>query len=246
MSEILVTGGTGTLGVPTVDALRKAGHAVRVLSRRSGPDRLKGDLLTGAGLGDAMNGVDIVMHLATSGNAKDVDAAERLLDEAEHSGVKHIVYISIVGIESIPLPYYQSKLDVERLIEASPVPHTILRATQFHDLLTMIFAYQKRLPWVFVPRFGAQPIAVDDVAVRLAELAAAEPAGRVADIGGPEKLSAEQMARQWRAAAHSTKRIVSIRLPGAIVRALRERKNMVPGAGYGTQTYSDFLARRYS
>ncbi|QPZ37908.1 SDR family oxidoreductase [Paramicrobacterium chengjingii] len=245
MSEILVTGGTGTLGVPTVNALRKGGHSVRVLSRQSGPEQVTGDLLTGAGLGDALSGVDTVVHLATSANAKDVDAAERLLDEAEHSGVTHIIYMSIVGIESIPLPYYRAKLDVERLLEASPVPHTILRATQFHDLLTMIFAYQKRLPWVFVPRFGAQPIAVDDVAVRLAELAAAEPAGRVADIGGPEKLSAEQMARQWKAAAHSTKRIVSIRLPGAIVRALRERKNMVPGPRYGTQTYADYLARRY-
>ncbi|PFG30162.1 SDR family oxidoreductase [Paramicrobacterium agarici] len=246
MSEILVTGGTGTVGIPTVDALRRAGHSVRVLSRHAGPDRVQGDLLTGTGLGDALDGVDTVVHLATSGNAKDVDAAERLLVEAERRGVSHIIYISIVGIESIPLPYYQSKLEVEHLLEASPVPHTILRATQFHDLMRMIFAYQKRLPWIFVPRFGAQPISVDDVATRLTELAAGEPAGRVRDIGGPEKLSAEQMARQWKAAAHSTKRIVSIRLPGAIVRALRERKNMVPGPGYGTQTFSEYLAKHYS
>ncbi|MCW4459181.1 SDR family oxidoreductase [Microbacterium sp. MPKO10] len=245
MSEILVTGGTGTLGVPTVDALRRAGHSVRVLSRHPGPDQVRGDLLTGAGLAQALDGIDTVVHLATSGSTRDVDAAGTLIAAAEESAVTHIVYISIVGVDSIPLPYYRAKLQIEHMLEASPVPHTILRATQFHDLVTMIFAYQKRLPWVFVPRFGAQPIAVEDVAERLTELVGQEPAGRVADIGGPERLSAEQMARQWKAAALSTKRIVSIRLPGEIVRTLRERKNMVPGAPYGTKTYSEYLAKRY-
>ncbi|WP_437583071.1 SDR family oxidoreductase [Paramicrobacterium sp. CJ85] len=246
MAQILVTGGTGTLGVPTVDALRRDGHSVRVLSRSAGHDRVTDDLTTGRGLDEALEGIETVVHLATTGGQNDERQAINLIAAAERAGIRHIVYISIVGVDRIPLPYYVTKLRVEERIAASAVPHTILRATQFHDLVTMIFAYQKRLPWIFVPRFGAQPIAAPEVAERLAELAGRKPAGRVADIGGPEKLSAEQMARQWKAAAHSPKRVVSIRLPGKIVEALRDRRNMVPGPGYGKQTYSEYLAERYS
>lgn len=245
MSEILVTGGTGTLGVPTVDALRRAGHTVRVFSRNPGDGRVIGDLRSGAGLTAALDGVDTVLHLATSSGSGDEEAAAHLLAAAERSGIRHVVYISIVGIDEIPLGYYRTKLAVERMIEASPVPHTILRATQFHELITTLFTVQRPSPWLFVPRVGFQSISTHDVAARLTELVDQDAAGRVPDIGGPERLNADEYARLWLHANGSSKRIVTLRLPGGLYRSLRERHNLVPGEPYGTVTYDEYLVGRY-
>ncbi|SEB69399.1 Uncharacterized conserved protein YbjT, contains NAD(P)-binding and DUF2867 domains [Paramicrobacterium humi] len=245
MPEILVTGGTGRLGVPTVDALRRAGHAVRVLSRRPGAGRALGDLVSGVGVPEALEGVDTVLHLATSGLSRDEETSALLFRAAERAGIRHLIYLSIVGVDRIPMPYYRTKLAVERMLEDSPLPHTILRATQFHELVTGLFTVQRRLPVLFVPRIGFQSISTLDVAARLTELAASDAAGRVPDIGGPERLSAAEYARRWRRASGSRGRVVTFRLPGKLYRALRERRNMVPGPPYGTRTYEDYLAERY-
>src|SRR5215218_10286539 len=131
----LVTGATGTLGAPTVAGLRAAGHDVRALSRRSGPGLVTGDLLTGEGIAPALADATVVVHLATSRRRKDVAIARTLLDAAAQARPEHLVLMSIVGIEHIPLGYYRDKVEVERLVTESGVPHTILRATQFHDLV---------------------------------------------------------------------------------------------------------------
>src|SRR3954469_7160920 len=132
MAITLVTGATGALGVPTVIRLRAAGHDVRALSRRSGPGLTTGDLLTGAGIPEAVAGAGTVLHLATGPRGKgDVQAAHRLLEAATAAGVRHLVVISIVGIDDIPLAYYRDKLAIERLVRESGMPYTVLRATQF-------------------------------------------------------------------------------------------------------------------
>src|SRR3954454_6843316 len=113
MTTTLVTGATGALGVPTVARLRAAGHDVRALSRRSAPGLTTGDLLTGAGLGEALTGVDTVLHLATGPRGKgDVPATRTLLEAATDAGVRHLVLISIVGIDDVPLAYYRDKLAI--------------------------------------------------------------------------------------------------------------------------------------
>jgi uncharacterized protein YbjT (DUF2867 family) len=179
---ILVTGGTGTLGRAVVARLPGA----RVLSRRPGPGHAVGDLMTGAGLAAALSGVDTVIHCATSLRRHDVLHARRLLDACR--GGPHIVYVSIVGIEDIPLPYYRTKLAVERMIAESGLPWTVLRATQFHDLMLRLCTLQRWSPALFVPA-GArfQPVDVRDVAERLVSLR--RPAGREPDFGGPEVRS---------------------------------------------------------
>lgn len=234
MTTLLVTGGTGALGRPTVDHLRAAGNTVRVLSRRTGPGLLTGDLNTGDGVAAAVDGVDLIVHLATGLGRRDVQQTSNLLSVTPAS--THVIYMSIVGIDQIPMPYYRYKLEAERLVEAHPA-HTILRATQFHTLLDRIF--RLKLPFLFAPAVTLQPIAVDDVAARLTELVADPVPGRAADIGGPESLPIPDLARIWKRS--SRRPVVPLRIPGKIFRAYASGAALVPGPPYGTITFADYL-----
>src|SRR5439155_13746570 len=101
----------------------------------------------------------------------------------------------------IPLPYYRYKLEAERLVAESGVPYTVLRATQFHNLVDQVLSAQRFLPAVLAPAIPLQPIAVEEVAARLVELAEQPPVnGRVPDIGGPERRSVVELARMWKQA----------------------------------------------
>lgn len=239
MTTIAVTGGTGTLGRPTAAALRQAGHDVRVVSRQTASDLVTADLLTGRGLTEALAGAEVVVHLATG--RRDDEAARILAAEAVAAGVRHLVNISIVGVDRIPLAYYRRKLAAERLIAASGVPFTVLRVTQFHDLVAALFRVQRRLPVLVAPAFTLQPIDVIDVATRLTELAGRPPAGRVADIGGPEVVDASELASLWVNAAGLRRRVWPLRLPGRAFAACRDGHNLVPGPGYGTRTFTQFV-----
>lgn len=256
MDDILVTGGSGNLGRATVARLRASGHDLRILSRSGATDAVgghvdrgdlvQGDLVSGEGLPEALTGVRRVIHLATTGAGKhDVVATENLVAEAERAGVEHIIVMSIVGIDEIPLGYYQHKLGVESAVKDSPVPHTILRSTQFHSFVERIFSAQRWSPVVFAPAFSLQPIAVEDVAVRLTELVEGDAAGRVPDIGGPEQRTAKDLARLWSAAAKVRRPIASLTLPGATFAGFAAGHNLVPGPPYGTTTFESDLASRY-
>lgn len=240
MTTILVTGATGTLGAPTTARLRAAGHDVRALSRRTGTGLTTGDLLTGEGILEAIAGVDTVVHLATGRN--DVGQGKAAIGAARAADVGHFVLISIVGIEDIPLGYYRGKVEIERALEASGVPHTILRATQFHQFVEAMFRGQRLSPAILAPRFSFQPISTDEVAARLVELAGAEPAGRVADIGGPEQRTARDLAEAWKSATGSRRPVWSIRMPGATAAGFAAGHNLVPGTPYGVATFEDYLA----
>jgi uncharacterized protein YbjT (DUF2867 family) len=242
MTTTLVTGATGTLGTPTVSRLRAAGHDVRSLSRRSGPGLTTGNLLTGAGISEALGGVDTVLHLATGPRGKgDVAATRILLEAATDAGVRHLVLISIAGIDDIPLAYYRDKVVIERLVMESGLPHSILRATQFHSFVVALFTGQRRSPVVIAPSFPLQPIAVAEVADRLVELAGSAPAGRAADIGGPEQQSVPDLARLWARATGARRPVVPLRLPGKLFDAYRAGSALVPGPAYGRQTFAEHL-----
>ncbi|AWB94350.1 NmrA family transcriptional regulator [Agromyces badenianii] len=241
MTSILVTGGTGRLGTPTVDRLRSAGHDVRALSRHAGAGRVVGDLRSGEGVADAVADTDTVVHLAT-GTSGDARLMRTVVDASREAGVRHLVFVSIVGVDRIPLGYYRQKLAAEQLLEASGTGHTILRATQFHQLVAGVFDAQRWLPVVVAPTISFQPISTDDVAARLAELVAGGPAGRVADIGGPERLTARELAERWAAAKSVRRRIVPLSLPGKTFAAFAAGGNLVPGPGWGTRTFTEFLA----
>ncbi|MEU0091162.1 NAD(P)H-binding protein [Kribbella sp. NPDC006257] len=244
MKTILVTGGTGSVGRPTVQALRAAGHTdLRILSRRPGVGHVRGDLTAGEGIAEALEGVSTVMHLATSRRRADVRQTENLLKHAEH--VEHLIVISIVGIDRIPWPYYRDKLAVEQLVAESSIPFTLLRATQFHTLIDEVMTAQRFLPALLAPSIALQPVAVEDVAERLTELAAGPPSGRVKDLGGPEQLAVPAMARAWKQATHSRRPVVPIRLPGKTMRAFTEGFALSDPIQPTTRTFADYLAQHY-
>jgi uncharacterized protein YbjT (DUF2867 family) len=206
---------------------------------------VSGNLVTGAGITRALDGVDTVVHLATTNGKNDVPAATTLESACARSDVRHLVVMSIVGVDEIPLGYYRLKLEVESIAEQSSVPHTILRATQFHSLVEKVFTAQGLLPVRFAPSFSIQPIAVEDVAVRLRDIVGMDAAGRVPDIGGPEQRTAVDLARVWSAAAGSTRPIWPLRLPGPTFDGFARGHNLVPGPPYGTLTFEDYLRTRY-
>ena len=247
--SVLVTGATGTLGHCVVPEAVGAGHRVRALSRKNrmgytGVHWARGDLLAGTGLDAALDGVDVVVNCATQPTGgKDVTSMGNLIAAARRAGVGHIVHVSIVGIDRIPLPYYRTKLRVEQLLEASGIGHTVLRATQFHDLIHTSFSIQRFSPVLCALRgVRFQPIDTHDVAGRLVELADAEPVGRAPDIGGPAVHTHAELARMNLAARGSRRKAVALPVPGRIVGGFRSGANLVPGNAVGTVGFADYLA----
>ena len=201
------------------------------------------DLRTGEGLHAALDGADVVVHCA-SGFKGDEVAGERLVAAARTAGVAHLLYISIVGIDRIPMGYYRAKLAVERQVEASGVPWTILRATQFHDLIVTMCRAQRWSPLLVTPSVRFQPIEVTEVAARMAELAGAPPAGRVDEMGGPEVRQGRDLARAYLGATGKRRAVVPLRLPGRAFAQLRSGANLAPEHAVGVRTFEEYLAAR--
>ncbi|MFJ4092806.1 SDR family oxidoreductase [Kitasatospora sp. NPDC089913] len=253
-APVLVTGGTGTLGRHVVPLLRAAGRDVRVLTRNPRPaadgvEYAAGDLLTGAdgkGVDAALAGVEVVLHLA--GDAKNDEATTRnLVAAARRAGVKHLVYISVIGADRVPLGYFRAKHAAERLVAESGIPYTTLRAAQFHDLTLKTAAAMAKLP--VVPKLGGirwEPVDSRDVAERLVELALAAPAGLVPDLAGPAVRTLGDLTRDHLLAAGKRRPMLPLRAPGKVGRCYREGVNLArPGAARGTRTWEAFLAETF-
>jgi len=251
-ARILVTGGTGELGRAVVGQLLATGEVVRVLSRQEHPHVppgvgvVRGDLVDGEGVAEAVAGTEIVVHCASNGRRSgDVAGTRRLVAASADAGVHHLTYISIVGVDRNPFAYYRTKLEAEGIVEVGSVPWTILRATQFYGLLLRVLQAQDRLPALLVPRaFRFQPIDSSEVAARLITLAQGRPMGRAADMGGPEVRTAEHLARTYLAAGGRRRPLVRVPVPGAAGRAFRAGAQLAPGHADGAITWDDYL-RRY-
>ena len=238
---VLVTGGTGTLGRPTVAGLRDAGHRVRVLSRRAGEGHAVGDLSSGAGLDEALDGVATVVPCATT-RFGDLRQTETLIEAAERAAVEHVVFVSIVGVDDIPYGYDRDKVASEQALIASDLGLTILRATQFHDFVAGFLRAQRRLPLLLVPELPVQPITVEEVAARLVEIAGGPPLGRAEDIGGPEVLPMLTAARQWQRAHGTRRRMLPLPMPGRLGAAFRAGRHTTGLPGYGRGTFAEYAA----
>lgn len=245
---VLVTGGTGMLGRLVVAGLSEAGQPVRTSSRRPAPEGRRpeewatANLLTGAGVAEAVSGAGTVVHCATSGGRRsEVTATRTLVEAAGRAGCRHLLYVSIVGVDRVPFPYYRGKLAAEEIVAGSGVPYTILRATQFHDLLRAVFAWGARPPVMLVPDLPFQPVDVREVAARVVELATGDPAGRADDLGGPEVREATDLARGYLATTRRRRAVLPVRLPGRIFRAYRQGGHLAPDHATGRTTFEQYL-----
>jgi uncharacterized protein YbjT (DUF2867 family) len=243
--KVAVVGGTGLAGTGTVMALREGGHEAVVLARSTGVD-----VMTGNGLTDALRGVDVVVDTSNVAAARTGPAtaffeatARNLTAAAAAAGVGHIVALSIVGIDRVPLGYYRGKLAQERALAASSVPVSILRATQFHEFPAQ-YLDRRRGQWVFLPRWEVQPVAVREVGALLARLATGAPVA-MTELAGPRVENMADLVRQVVAARGQRRRVVQARLPGKLGRALATGGSVPDRPGVrGTQTFGEWLGER--
>jgi uncharacterized protein YbjT (DUF2867 family) len=257
--NVLVTGGAGTLGREVVRAVEAAGHLAVTMSRRPAPHAgaaprwATADIVSGEGLSAAVADVDVILHAASDprGNpAADEEGTRRLAAAARAARVRHLVFVSIVGIDRIPLPYYVRKLAAERALEASGQPYSILRATQFHPFVNVLFGRAAAaLPLVMPLPAGyhVQSVALEDVAARLLRALDDGPRGLLPDFGGPERMTARQAARLWQEARGVRKPIVPVPGFSAAARAFRAGHNTLPAdtppENRGQLSWREWLAR---
>lgn len=243
MPSFAVIGGAGTIGSEIVASLRAAGADVRVFGRHTEPAV---DLVSGAGLDTALAGADVVID-AANGSPRHpepvmVEGACRLGAAAARAGVGHLVLVSIVGIEDVPGRYYRAKLAQEAIVTGGDVPWSIVRSTQFHELVAAGLAAAARLR--LRPRSSArlQPVAAREAAALVAEVAR-EPALRARrTVAGPQVLTVTDLAEQAARDAGFRTLPVALPLPRRLGRALREGRLTCPQPDRrGTITFAQWL-----
>ncbi|RDV46646.1 hypothetical protein DOE76_00945 [Leifsonia sp. ku-ls] len=255
MSRVLVVGGTGLAGRAVTAEAVERGHEVVVAARRvpdddadayvAGAAYVTTDLVTGTGLEEAVNGVDVLID-TSNGLGKQAahvfaTGTQNLVHTAARFGVNRAVLLSIVGIDGSAYGYYRAKAAQERAYLDSALETRVVRATQFHDFVTAIFDRGRPFGALFSPtRTRFQPIAVADVARVLVDVAeGAGEADGILQIGGPRVESARSLAEQWKRASSTRRYILPIRLGGALGSTWRAGRNLVPehavdGVGYGS------------
>jgi uncharacterized protein YbjT (DUF2867 family) len=242
--RIAVVGGTGRIGARVVQDLAAAGHEAVALARSTGVD-----VLTGEGLDDAFAGAEAVVNLT---NSPTFDAAaadflrtstENLLAAADRAGVRHVVILSIVGADRVPdVDYYRAKVLQEDVLRAGPVPYSIVRATQFMEFVDDIMSWTSDGSEVRLPATPLQPIAADDVAAAVAEVAAGRPLNGVREIAGPEVFPLDELGRLTLAHRGDPRTVVTD--PGAgLFAAVPGPALTSPDAHLGATRYGEWLER---
>lgn len=222
--RVAVAGGTGVVGRHVVAALTTAGHEPVVLTRSRGVDlTTRGAAHTAA---EAMAGVEAVVDVTSVVTLRRVKAVQffevatgNLLEASRQVGARHVVVLSIVGVERVPFGYYEAKLRQEELVSAAQVPSTVLRATQFHEFAGQLLARSPG-PVAIVPKQSNQPVAASEVGAVLAELAVGRPSSSLLEMAGPSPERLVDMARRLERAQGGRRRVVGVRLPGAAGRAM--------------------------
>jgi uncharacterized protein YbjT (DUF2867 family) len=246
MTRIAVAGGTGTVGRHVVAAVRAAGREPVVLSRSAGVD-----LVTGAGLDEALRGVDAVVDVCnaiTQRRRAAIDfftaATSHLLAAGADAGVRHHVVLSIVGVDRVDAGYYAGKRAQESLALSGTVPVSVLRCTQFHEFVPLVLSAVPG-PVAVVPSMRVQPVAAREVADRLVALATGPALGRAPDLAGPEVHGLSDLARRYLRARGQRRLVLPVRAPVAASRAAAGGALLPTGPGpRGTVTFDAWLAER--
>lgn len=200
------------------------------------------------GLDAGLAGVQVVLDAANARRGRAVrevlvGGTRRLIEAEARAGVRHHVLISIVGIESVPVGYYKVKLDQEEALDGARVPVTVLRATQFHQLVAGIMNTSSRFGVLPGGRIPVQPVDPVEVAVRLAEIIESGPGEGRPELAGPEVLALGELARTWRAATGKRRPVIPIPPVSATVRTLQRGGLTSSTAPRGLLTFADWLSR---
>lgn len=251
--NVLVTGATGHLGRLVVPRAIAAGHIVHAASRRvqqaaptDGVRWVTMDLANGTGLDVAVQGIDAIVHAASdqkNSNAADVQGTERLARAAREAGVRHLLFVSIVGIDKVPFPYYRRKLEAEGVLVESGAPYSILRAAQFHAFIDLLLGQAARVPFVFPLPSGlkVQSVATEDVADRIVRALGDGPNGTLRDYAGPEPMTLDNAAADWKEARGIRKPTVRFPMLGGTGAGFRRGDNTAPDGERGTVTWREWL-----
>jgi uncharacterized protein YbjT (DUF2867 family) len=241
-TKIAVAGGTGRLGRHLVDILEARGHEVVVMSRSTGVD-----VITGAGLADALEGVECIVDAATGPTPDEKEATEffttaarNLHDAGRRAGVQRLVVVSIVGIERFEDGYNAAKVAQERAALLGPIPARILRATQFHEFVGQIVEWGRQGDVSYVPKMRTQLVAARTVAEALADLVEEPGSGPILEIAGPREESMVEAARLLVA-----RRGDPVRIEGVTWDERYESGAALPGpdATLAGPTFEEWLAR---
>ncbi|SCG74749.1 SDR family oxidoreductase [Micromonospora inositola] len=245
--KIVVIGGSGLIGSKVVAILGEQGHDTVAASPKSGVNTL-----TGAGLAEALDGADVVVDVSNSPSFADADVLEffetstrNLLSAEAAAGVRHHVALSIVGADRIPdSGYMRAKVAQEKLIAASAIAWSVVRATQFHEFVQGIVDSATVDDTAHLAPVLIQPIAADDVAAAVAEVAVGTPTNSVVEVGGPEQFRLDELGRATLAARHDTREVVSDPAAPYFGAVLAER-SLVPadGARLADTRLEDWRAR---
>ncbi|AFL50193.1 uncharacterized protein YbjT (DUF2867 family) [Sinorhizobium fredii] len=246
--KIVVIGGTGLIGSKLVKNLRERGHDVLAAAPNTGVNTI-----TREGLAEAMDGTEIVVDVANAPVWEDKAVLEffetsgrNLLAAEAAAGVRHHVALSIVGSERLPENgYFRAKVAQENLIKASGIPYTILRATQFFEFVGGIAESAAVGEEIRLSPALFQPIASEDVAAALAEVAVAPPVNGTVEVAGPEAIPLDEVVRRFLSATQDTRKVVPdvhARYFGAVL----DDKSLTPGKNprIGAIRFEDWLAQQ--
>ena len=229
--KIVVIGGTGLIGSKVVEKLRQTGHEVIAAAPNTGVNTI-----TGEGLANALAGAQVVVDVANSPSMEDRAAmdffqtAGKNLTAAEQSaGVKHHVALSVVGTDRLQESgYFRAKLAQENLIKSSPIPYTLVHATQFFEFVRSIAQASTEGNTVRVPPVAFQPTAAEDVASAVAEAAVEDPVNGMFEIAGPEMFTLDEAVRKVLQHDHDTREVIAD--PNANYYGIKvAEKALVPG-----------------
>jgi uncharacterized protein YbjT (DUF2867 family) len=208
--KMVVIGGTGLIGSKTVAILRQGGHEIVAASPKSGVNSI-----TGEGLKEAMAGAQVAIDLTNSPSFEDravmqffENSGHNLLRAETEAGVRHHVALSIVAIDRTDNGYFRAKAGQEKLVEASGIPYTIIRATQFLEFLGGIADESADGNTVRLPPIAFQPIAAEDVAAMVAEVALAAPRNGIVEIAGPERAPFNDIVARYLKAVGDPREVV--------------------------------------
>jgi uncharacterized protein YbjT (DUF2867 family) len=238
--------GTGLIGTQVIRRLTEAGHAAAGHSRETGLD-----LTTGAGLDDALRGAEVVVNVTNSPTFDEASigffrtTVTNLLAAAQAAGVRHLVTLSIVGVDKVPdLAYYRAKTLQEDLVKAGPVPYSIVRATQFMEFIAPTMDFTTDGDVVRLPATPIQPISSAEVAAAVADVAAGPPLRGTRNIAGPDVVTLDELGRITLEATGDHRHVVTDETAGLFAAVKGDALVAPEDAQLATTHYRDWLRSR--